>query len=113
MSLYHDTDAEGHDGILIAEGLPESDSTGSYVWNTQNVPAGSYYIYATIDDGNNGLRTDYSDMSVTLKAEVVGRHVFYEHSNWDDPSIDGRDDDDAIATDKKALRPGETAVFAN
>ncbi len=45
-------------------------------------------------------------------AEVVGRHVFYNNSTWDDPG-EGRSDDDAIAPDKVALLPGETATFAN
>ena len=40
MSLYYDTDADGYDGILIAEGLPESDGPSSYVWDTQSVPRG-------------------------------------------------------------------------
>jgi len=38
---------------------------------------------------------------------VLGRHVFYNNSVFDDPS------DDAIAIDKTALLPGETATFDN
>ncbi len=40
--------------------------------------------------------------------EVVGRHVFYNNSIFDTG-----DDDGAIATDKRALLPGQTATFAN
>jgi len=53
-------------------------------------------------------------------AEVVGRHVFYNDSKWDEsPGSPGGDpaanqyDDDAIAPDKTALLPGETAAFPN
>jgi hypothetical protein len=51
---------------------------------------------------------------------VVGRHVFYNNSKWDahagftkgDPAAN-EFDDGAIATDKQALLPGQTATFAN
>ncbi|MBN2476038.1 MAG: Ig-like domain-containing protein [Pirellulales bacterium] len=46
--------------------------------------------------------------------QVVGRHVFYNNSSWDgdDPAPNARDNQ-AVATDKHALLPGETATFAN
>ncbi len=45
---------------------------------------------------------------------MIGRHVFYNDSTFDgnDPAA-GAGDDDAIAADKRALRPGQTAGFAN
>lgn len=45
---------------------------------------------------------------------VVGRHVFYNGSAFDggDPAATAADDS-AIATDKRPLRPGQTAGFAN
>ena len=45
---------------------------------------------------------------------VVARNIFYNDSGFDgnDPAAN-IDDDDAIATDKVALLPGETASFAN
>ncbi len=66
---------------------------------------------ATIDDGL-GVGTILNDDE--WHPEVVGRHVFYNNSNFDgnDPAA-GPDDDDAIAPDKQALLPGETATFAN
>ena len=47
-------------------------------------------------------------------AEIVGRHVFYNASAWDDydPGANALDDS-AIATDKQALLPGGTAAFEN
>ncbi len=44
--------------------------------------------------------------------EVVGRHVFYGNSAFDDPQA-GLGDDDAIAPDKTALLPGQAATAAN
>ena len=47
-------------------------------------------------------------------AEVIGRYVFYNYSRFDgdDPITDLRDDD-AVAPDKQALLPGQTATFLN
>jgi len=51
---------------------------------------------------------------------VVGRHVFYNDSKWDEsPGFSGGDpaanqyDDNAIASDKTALLPGQIATFDN
>lgn len=50
-------------------------------------------------------------------AAVVGRHVFYNDSFFDvddaPATAASATDDQAIATDKTALLPGETATFAN
>ncbi len=47
-------------------------------------------------------------------AQVVGRDVFYNNSYFDgrNPAAD-TSDDNAIATDKQALLPGQTASFTN
>jgi len=57
---------------------------------------------------------------VITNAEVIGRHVFYNDSKWDEsPGNPGGDpaanayDDNAIASDKTPLLPGETATFQN
>ncbi|NQU24305.1 MAG: lamin tail domain-containing protein [Candidatus Nealsonbacteria bacterium] len=43
---------------------------------------------------------------------VVDRHVFYNHSAFDDNDpVPDADDDGAVAVDKRALRPGEIATF--
>ena len=45
---------------------------------------------------------------------VTGRHVFYNNSAWDEYEIDANaKDDEAIATDKQALLPGQTASGVN
>ena len=46
-------------------------------------------------------------------ASVTGRHVVYNGSFFDGGTAADESDDDAIATDKAALLPGETATFAN
>ncbi len=47
-------------------------------------------------------------------AEVVDRHIFYNNSKFDsNNAAPGSLDDAAIATDKDALLPGNTATFAN
>ncbi len=52
--------------------------------------------------------------SVSLVAEVAGRHVFYNHSALDGNHAGANAQDDAaIATDKQPLRPGQSATFAN
>ena len=50
-----------------------------------------------------------------VAAEVVDRHVFYNNSYFDRPTSGnpGFSDATAVATDKVALLPGETARFAN
>ncbi|KKL14914.1 hypothetical protein LCGC14_2510880, partial [marine sediment metagenome] len=62
-------------------------------------------------DGNGHA---VSSNAFDLITAVVGRHVFYNNSAWDadDPAAN-KADDDAIALDKQALRPGQTATFAN
>ncbi|MEE8451478.1 MAG: GEVED domain-containing protein, partial [Thermoguttaceae bacterium] len=62
---------------------------------------------------NDGEVEDYQ-VVVGTPAEVVGRHVFYNNSFFDgnDPMANAQDDQ-AIAFDKQALMPGETATFAN
>jgi len=45
---------------------------------------------------------------------VVGRYIFYNDSGFDfDNAAANSDDDRAIATDKSALLPGQTASFSN
>ena len=114
VSLYYDSDDSGLNGSLIAHGLPAVD--GSYDWGTSDVSPGDYYIYAVLVDAVNVPVTDYAAVAVMVSdpVSIAGRHVFYNSSAWDanDPEA-GPMDDVAIATDKVALLPGETATSAN
>jgi hypothetical protein len=53
-------------------------------------------------------------LRVLPAAQVLGRHVFYNNSRFDgrDPAANSADDG-AVATDKQALLPGQSATFAN
>ena len=57
------------------------------------------------------METVYRDL---VSVEVVDRHVFYNNSAFDGNSAAiNSADDSAIATDKTALLPGQTATLAN
>lgn len=52
VSFYYDTDDSGEDGPLIAtDGSVGNDQ--SFLWDTTGVAAGTYHLYAKVDDGIN------------------------------------------------------------
>ncbi len=66
VSLYYTTVIDGHTlpnyaGTQIATGVPVRDGAWSYAWDTSALPAGPYYVYATLDNGTgpevNGYAT--------------------------------------------------------
>jgi hypothetical protein len=69
----------------------------------------------------NGTTSGSYDATVDLSrepprppAEVVGRHLFYNHSAYDGRSdAAGPEDDAAVATDRAALLPGQVPTAAN
>jgi hypothetical protein len=67
ISLYYDSDISGFDGTLIASGLSEDEfgGSGAYIWNTSSIPEGEYFIYGTINDGEEDAR-DYSPGALTI-----------------------------------------------
>nr|VFJ46720.1 MAG: Alpha-tubulin suppressor [Candidatus Kentron sp. FM] len=73
IALYYDTDDTGADGTLIVEGLGEDDETDSYVWDTSQIPAGDYTLYAIISDGANDPVTAYSSAPLTIQ------HAIYQY----------------------------------
>ena len=62
-----------------------------------------------------GIPAHVTNGSITVQpTQVLARHVFYNDSAWDGKDAGaGPADDAAIATDKSALLPGETATFVN
>ncbi len=70
IKLFYDTDNQDFDGILIADDLVETDGTGSFVWNTEGVPTGDYFIYAMIMDENNAPAFSYSQGQVKITQEA-------------------------------------------
>jgi hypothetical protein len=72
---------------------------------------GLYDVHATATDAANNVGTDTTTNELRiLMPQVVGRSIFYNNSYWDGLASG---DDGAIATDKQALLPGQTATFAN
>jgi hypothetical protein len=60
------------------------------------------------------LPDDTDGLAFLPPASVIDRHIFYNGSAWDGSDTAANAlDDAAIATDKTALLPGETAAFAN
>ena len=54
VALYYDTDQDTSSGLtLITSSVALS--AGQYVWNTSQVPTGTYYIYAVANDGRNAV----------------------------------------------------------
>jgi rhamnogalacturonan endolyase len=80
--------------------------------------AGTYNLQVKITD-TGGLYV-VSPLTVTVYSTIAGRMVFYNDSKFDahtgylsgDPAANLYDDN-AIATDKSALLPGQTATFSN
>ena len=67
VSLYYNTSPSTSGGTAIATGL-STEHTRMYVWDTSNVPNGTYYIYATVTDGENTLKR-------LAEGEVVVNHA--------------------------------------
>jgi subtilisin-like proprotein convertase family protein len=81
---------------------------------TQTQPAGGGPHVVTLVDGQNETGRNFGAATGVPAATVVGRHVFYNRSVFDggDAGASGSDNN-AIATDKQALLPGQSATFAN
>jgi len=83
-------------------------------WDATHLLPGSYELRAVAADAFGNVDEDPQVTTVHVAGSVVGRHVFYNHSAWDGNDAGASAADDAaIATDKQALLPGETATFAN
>ena len=84
---------------------------------TPDLSEGVYDVAVTATDfaGNIGVDTTTNDLTIIDSAQVVGRYIFYNDSyfDWEVISESHTNDDNAIAADKAALLPGQTATFAN
>ncbi|MCP4693857.1 MAG: hypothetical protein GY859_37830, partial [Desulfobacterales bacterium] len=67
ISLHHDTDNAGENGVLIADAIRENDGANQYTWDVSALPEGSYWVYAVINDGINPPVVDYSAGPLTVR----------------------------------------------
>jgi subtilisin family serine protease len=66
ISLYYDTLGVGFNGTLIASGISEDSLVDQYIWNTENLSEGRYYIYGVISDGINQSVKKYAPGAVNV-----------------------------------------------
>ena len=72
---------------------------------------GTCSITITVGDGSS---TATDSFTLSVDSGVVGRYIFYNQSAFDgNNAAANAADDGAIAPDKIALRPGQTATFTN
>ncbi len=70
VKLFYDDDNEGFDGILIADNLIENDGISSFIWNTEGVATGDYFIYGMVMDENNAPVFSYSQGKVNISEQA-------------------------------------------
>lgn len=124
------TVGEGIGGVAItarrvSDGAVYSTETWSTGGYALQLPAGTYDVtgaggtlggavrYGAVAIGAQNVKRDFLPPPL-VPASVVGRFAFYNQSGFDGGSAAANAaDDNAIATDKLALRPGQTATTAN
>ena len=111
--LYYGLGSGQYDEIIDVGNVTTNTVTG--------LEDGLTYYFVVTAYNTAGLESDPSnEVSNTVpfdtspSARIVGRHIFYNQSAWDGNDGAANDlDDGAIAPDKQALLPGQTATFAN
>src|SRR5205807_2647190 len=79
-----------------------------------STPANGAGYSVVAGPGDNASGIDFGNHQAAVLSSVVGRSIFYNHSRYDgnDPAANAQDDN-AVASDKQALLPAQTASFAN
>jgi len=114
---------------LAANDDPDPDSCFQSLIGDFKIPRdGTYYVGVTTFDNDPILDADdvitgweddgqssvEFDLNVYVFPQVAGRYVFYNNSSFDDNNETPNTEDHwAIAIDKEALLPGETATLTN
>ncbi|BAZ18812.1 hypothetical protein NIES4071_106970 (plasmid) [Calothrix sp. NIES-4071] len=70
ISFFLDTDQNNFDGLLIADGISEIDSSGSYVWKPEEIEPGDYYIYAVAEDEDSVPTFTYAPYKVRIGQSI-------------------------------------------
>jgi hypothetical protein len=94
---------------------PLTDGAGySLAINNAQAPAATWGLQSSWHASNTPLGTPGAPDGAAPVANVLAKQVFYNHSAFDggNPAATAADDN-AIATDKYALLPGQSATFAN
>jgi fibronectin type 3 domain-containing protein len=80
-----------------------------------NLDPGTEYSYRVQSIDSAGASEYSSEASaVPPHTEILGRFIFYNNSQWDNEKATSNVTDGlALATDKQALLPGQTATFQN
>jgi hypothetical protein len=86
VALFYDTDANGLDGFMITDGLTPVDGIVTYTWDTKNVAAGEYFLYARALDEYNAPVYAYASRPVQISEDVLGAVVINKHSGQSDPT---------------------------
>jgi hypothetical protein len=71
VALFYDTEGDGFDGVLIADGLSVGDGgLIHYRWDTSHLAAGEYYLYARVIDEVNPPVYGYAADSLQITDPV-------------------------------------------
>ena len=80
---------------------------------SQTSPASGVHV-VDLAAGQAVTGRDFGNVNRVIPSAVVGRSVFYNQSAYDGNNVAANaQDDGAVATNKQALRPGQTATHAN
>ncbi|MBK1875706.1 hypothetical protein [Pelagicoccus mobilis] len=113
--------------LLLAGGVVarELSHRGMFVSSYRELRSGCFEFFDTVGAGGGSVYQPVEFIDVSLnevfefrgtaeRARVRGRHLFYNNSVWDGKTSGLGDlDGEAIAKDKRALRPGGSANFSN
>lgn len=104
------------DGTFIFPAIAPGDYTirqAPLTGFTQTSPQGGAHVI-TVADGQAVVDRNFGNFRGTAPASVVGRWVFYNNSAYDGRNVAANEADRAaVATDKRALMPGEAGTINN
>ncbi|MCP4502149.1 MAG: lamin tail domain-containing protein, partial [Deltaproteobacteria bacterium] len=89
VALFYDTDGQGFDGVLVAEGLPGG--AKDYLWDTTGTLAGRYRVFGRVTDVFGVQTYAYADGNVQVGEPIAesASIVFVEPDGVNDTQEDG------------------------
>ena len=84
VTFYYDLDNTGQDGTDATGCATQAESPTSTTcsWDTNGVPAGTYYVYGVATDGVNPDVVVYSSGTIEIGGELVTNPEFNTTTNW-------------------------------